>query len=71
MSKLIKSFELLLLNFRNQINTAKKCVDTEKAKSLNFKVMSFLRTLKIIKSIDFEITEGEQLKDIKGEERVL
>ena len=65
-SKLIKSFELLIADYRNQINAAKKIGDTEKAKSLNFKVMSFLRTLKIIKSIDFEIENGEQLKDIKG-----
>ena len=65
-SYLIKSFDQLVSDYRVRITTIKKSGDVEEARKIGFKIMCFNKTLKIIKEVDFPITDGEQLIDIKG-----
>jgi len=65
-SNLIKSFEILVMDYRKQKDKLKKDGKDKEASSIQFKINSFNSTLKILKSIDFKITDGNMLKDIKG-----
>ena len=56
-SHLINSFEALIADYRSR---------SAESSSIKFKIIAFSRTLKIIRSLDYEITDGKQLADIKG-----
>ena len=56
-SHLINSFESLIAEYRYR---------SSESSSIKFKIMAFSRTLKIIQSLDYIITNGEQLANIKG-----
>jgi DNA polymerase/3'-5' exonuclease PolX len=56
-SHLIQSFEALIADYRSR---------SAESSSIKFKIIAFSRTLKIIRSLNYEITDGEQLSDIKG-----
>lgn len=60
--KIIKWFKLLLkqLQFYNDVKTGKEKL------VYSFKINSIKKSLDIIKKIDFEIKDGNELKDIKG-----
>ena len=63
---LVKAFEILIIEYRNKIQILKQQKKIDESKGLQFKINSFSKTLKIIKSLDFEIKNGEHLKDIQG-----
>ena len=56
-SKIIGCYEKLIVNS----NTLLKKDPTQR-----FKIISYKKVLTILKNLDFEITSGDQLKDIKG-----
>ena len=56
-SKIIECYEKLIINS----NTLLKKDPTQK-----FKIISYKKVLTILKSLDYKITSGDQLKDIKG-----
>ena len=55
--KLIDCYQKLIVNSNTLLNED----STQK-----FKIISYKKVLTILKNLDFEITSGEQLKDIKG-----
>ena len=57
--KLKEGFKLLILQYQKQLKDTKD-------KNISFKLTSARKTLKILDSITYEITSGDQLKDIKG-----
>lgn len=54
-TKLVTGFESIIASLRSDEN-----------KTNSIKIKNYYKVIKIIKSIDYEITNGEQLKDIKG-----
>ena len=67
-SHLIDQFEKLTNKYKNDINSIKKN-DPEFKKKITaqkFKIRSVENSLAIIRAIKYPITNGEQLKEIKG-----
>ena len=58
-SKIIETFQQLVHKTSNELKTTKNG-------ALRFKISSYNKTIKIIDSLTFEISSGDQLKDIKG-----
>ena len=56
---LIEAFKLLILQYQQEL------ADTKNT-SIKFKILSARKVLKILDSIDFKITNGNQLKEFKG-----
>ena len=55
--KLIECYEKLIMNSNTLLN---------KDPSQKFKIISYKKVLTILRNVDFEITSGDQLKDLKG-----
>ena len=56
---LINTFKTLILQYQQELKDTKD-------KSINFKISTFRKAIKIIEALDFEIINGNQLKDYKG-----
>ena len=60
--KIIEVFKILIKKYRSEQQSA---TGSEKT-SLTFKIRTFTKAITIIKSLDFDITAGSQLKEVKG-----
>lgn len=58
-SKIIETFQQLVHKTSNDLKITKNS-------AIRFKISSYNKTIKIIESLPFEISSGDQLKDIKG-----
>lgn len=61
--KIIDVFKILIKKYRSEQQSA--TTSSEKT-SLTFKIRTFTKAITIIKSLDFDITSGSQLKEVKG-----
>lgn len=65
-SKIIACFEELISQTQLELNELKKEGDASAAKKMNFKIISYRKSITAFKQIGFEITSGSQLKDVKN-----